>query len=250
MSLVLIALALVALVAVVLVVRRGKQRERKRREETLAPLRMVAYEDVTAFGEDLAKLDAELGGRKLDEGATADYQRAIDTYEAAKVAGDSIGEPHDMRHLTEIIEDGRYAVACVRARGAAEPLPLRRLPCFFDPRHGLSVADVPYAPSDGVERQVPACALDTERVRAGADPAARKVMVGAQRVPYWEAGPAYGPYAAGYFGADASTWLFLGSLALGDYSGNSELTASDEVEDTATSSDAGGGFDGAGDFGY
>jgi hypothetical protein len=249
MTVVLVALALVALVAVYLVVRRRKQRELKRREETLAPLRKLAFEDVTAFGEDLAKLDAEIGGGRLDEGATADYQRAIDTYEAAKVAGDSIRKPDDMLHLTEIIEDGRYAVACVRARVAAGPLPTRRLPCFFDPRHGLSVTDVPYAPADGVQRQVPACALDTERVRAGADPDTRKVMVDGQRVPYWQAGPAYGPYAAGYFGVDALTWLFLGSLAFSDYSDNSDISASDELGHDGEGTDHSGSFDGAGDFG-
>ena len=48
-------------------------------------------------------------------------------------------EPDDVRHVTEIIEDGRYAIACVRARVAGDPLPTRRPPCFFDPRHGLSV---------------------------------------------------------------------------------------------------------------
>ncbi len=119
-----------------------------------------------------------MSGHELDDGANADYQRALDAYESAKLAGDSITQPEDIRHVTEIIEDGRYAIACVRSRVAGESLPTRRPPCFFDPRHGLSVADVPYVPPDGVERDVPACALDAERVRAGADPDVRKVMVG------------------------------------------------------------------------
>ena len=42
---------------------------------------------------------------------------------------------------------------------------------------------------------MPACAADAERVRAGAEPDIRKVLVGARRRPYWEAGPAYGPWA-------------------------------------------------------
>ena len=55
-------------------------------------------------------------------------------------------------------------------------------------------------PPGGATREVPACALDAERVRAGAEPDTRQVMVGTQRVPYWQGGRAYRPYAAGYFG--------------------------------------------------
>ena len=123
--------------------------------------------------------------------------------------------PADVRHVTEIIEDGRYAIACVRARVAGEPLPTRRPPCFFDPRHGLSVDDVEWTPPGGTTRQVPACALDAERVRAGAEPDTRQIMVGAQRMPYYEGGRAYAPYAAGYFGGGMNllfTGLLVGSL--------------------------------------
>lgn len=245
---VLLLTAIVAVLGIILVLawRRSRRRVVSRREEALAPVRRLAFEDVTALGVDLANLDAEISGHELDEGATADYQRALDTYESAKIAGDALAGPDDIRHLTEVIEDGRYAIACVRARVAGKPLPTRRLPCFFDPRHGLSVADVPYVPADGVERQVPACALDTERVHAGAEPDTRKVLVGASRVPYWEGGRAYGPYAAGYFGADALTWLFIGSLAFSDVGGNS----SDEATDSSAGSDGdgGGGFLDGGDY--
>ena len=180
--------------------RNGKRRALEQRQAELEPVKKFAFEDITALGEELQSLDLELSGRDLDTGARADYQRALDAYEAAKTAGDAIAQPEDIRHVTEILEDGRYAIACVQARVAGEPLPTRRPPCFFDPRHGLSVTDVPYAPPGGAVRDVPACALDAERVRAGAEPDIRKVMVGAQRVPYWQGGRAYQPYAAGYFG--------------------------------------------------
>jgi hypothetical protein len=184
MELILLLVVLAVLGAVAVgASRRTKERELARQEEELAPVRKLAFEDITAFGEDLQQLDLEMSGHELDAGANADYQRALDAYESAKVAGDSIGKPEDIRHITEIVEDGRYAVACVRSRVAGEPLPTRRPPCFFDPRHGPSVADVPFVPPDGAERDVPACALDVERVRAGAEPDIRKVMVGAQRVP-------------------------------------------------------------------
>jgi hypothetical protein len=215
----LITLAIGALV-VWFVVRRNKEKALERKAAELEPVKKLAFEDVTALGEELQRLDLELAGRPLvDDGERADYQRALDAYESAKAAADRMAAPDDVKHVTEILEDGRYAMACVRARVAGEPLPTRRPPCFFDPRHGLSVDDVPYTPPGGTERDVPACALDAERVRAGAEPDIRKVMVGSRRVPYWQGGPAYQPYARGYFGGFGPLdWIFMGFMfeGLGD----------------------------------
>jgi hypothetical protein len=211
---------LVAGAVVVGVVKANQRRAAERREAELAPVRRLAYEDVTALGEELQRFDDELAGQALDTGARADYQRALDAYESAKTAADAIGEPDHVRHVTQILEDARYAMACVRARVAGQPLPTRRPPCFFDPRHGLSVADVPYTPPGGTERDVPACALDAERVRAGAEPDIRQVMVGSRRVPYWQGGRAYQPYAAGYFGTfGPMDWMFMGLLFGGGFDG-------------------------------
>jgi hypothetical protein len=216
----LVVVLAIGAVVVWLVVRHTKRKELARRAAELAPVRKLAFEDVTALGEQLQALDLELAGRPLlDEGERADYQRALDSYESAKAAADAMTQADDVRHVTEILEDGRYAMACVRARVAGEPLPAKRPPCFFDPRHGLSVEDVPYTPPGGVERDVPACALDAERVKAGADPDIRKVMVGSRRVPYWEGGRAYRPYAMGYFGGFGPLdWIFMGFMfeGLGD----------------------------------
>ena len=126
--------------------RAGDGRQLEQRAAELAPVQKLAFEDITALGEELQALDLDLAGRQLDAGGNADYQRALDAYEAAKTAGDAMTEPDDVRHVTEILDDGRYAIACVRARAAGEPLPTRRPPCFFDPRHGLSVTDVPWTP--------------------------------------------------------------------------------------------------------
>ena len=199
--------------AVVVSGRARKEREALQRQRELDPVRKLAFEDITALGVELQGLDLDLAGQELDEGANADYQRALDAYESAKQAGDAMTEPGHIKHVTEILDDGRYAIACVRARVAGEALPTRRPPCFFDPRHGLSVADVPWTPPGGTPRDVPACALDAERVRAGAEPDQRMVMVGSQRVPYWAGGRAYQPYAAGYFGAfTPMDWLFTGLM--------------------------------------
>ena len=212
-GLVILLVLAAVVVAVVVSNRRGKERELARRQAELEPVKKLAFEDITALGEELQSLDLDLAGRELDPGANADYQRALDAYESAKTAGERISQPDDIRHVTEILEDGRYAMACVRARVAGEPLPTRRAPCFFDPRHGLSVTDVSWAPAGGAPRDVPACALDAERVRAGAEPDVRQVMVGAQRVPYWQGGRAYQPYAAGYFGrTGVMDMMFMGMM--------------------------------------
>ena len=218
-------LALLALAAVVVgaMVKGNQRKALERKQAELEPVRRLAFEDVTALGEELQELDVDLAGHELEPGANSDYQRALDAYESAKKAADSITEPEHVKHVTEILEDGRYAMACVRARVAGEPLPTRRPPCFFDPRHGVSVEDVPYTPPGGAHRDVPACALDAERVKAGAEPDIRKVMVGSRRVPYWQGGRAYQPYAAGYFGGfGPMDWMFMGLLFGGGFDGLGE----------------------------
>ena len=244
-GLILLVLVLLAAAVFVVVRRRNKQLAAERAVRELEPVKKLTFEDVTALGVELQALDAELAGRELDAGAHADYQRALDAYEAAKTAADRIERPEQVQDVTKILDDGRYAIACVHARVAGEPLPQRRPACFFDPRHGLSVEDVTYTPVGGADRQVPACALDAERVRAGAEPDARQVMVGTQRVPYWQGGPAYRPYAAGYFGGfGPMDWIFMGFAfnMMGDGLGGLAAGVGDGMGDLA-----GGIGDGVGD---
>jgi hypothetical protein len=247
MEWVLVVLVVIAVVAFVVIRRRNAQVSAQRAVAELEPVKKLAFEDVTALGVELQDLDLELAGKPLDTGANADYQRALDSYESAKTAADAITRPEQVQDVTKILDDGRYAIACVQARVAGDALPTRRPPCFFDPRHGLSVADVPFAPGGGAERQVPACALDAERVRAGADPDVRQVMVGTRRVPYWEGGRAYRPYAAGYFGGFGPLdWIFMGFMfeGMGDGLGGLAAGMGDGLGDLA-----GGIGDGIGDIG-
>jgi hypothetical protein len=252
-ALVFLILLVLAGTAVVAVIKRHQRQALERKQAELAPVRKLAFEDVTALGEELQRLDTDLAGHALDPGANADYQRALDAYESAKTAADTIAEPEQVRHVTEILEDGRYAMACVRARVDGQPLPTRRPPCFFDPRHGLSVEDVPYAPPGGTQRDVPACALDAERVRAGAEPDIRQVMVGTRRVPYWQGGRAYQPYAAGYFGGfGPMDMMFMGMLFGGGFDGIGDGIGAlgDGIGDGigAIGDGVGGMFDGLGDM--
>ena len=189
----------------------SKNTERKaleqKRAADLDAVRKVADEDVTRFGEELQRLDGDLLTETLDEPTRQDYQRALDSYESAKESMTRVTEPDDIRHVTEALEDGRYAATCVRARTSGLPLPVRRPPCFFNPAHGPSATDIEWAPPGGQPRQVPVCLADADRVAQGAEPDVRTVPQGAGRVPYWQGGQAYSPWAMGYFSGYATSGL-------------------------------------------
>ena len=68
----------------------GSRPRRQLSAEELAGVRRTVDEDVTEFGEELQRLDVELGGRELDEGTRQDYQQALDAYEDAKTSAASI----------------------------------------------------------------------------------------------------------------------------------------------------------------
>ena len=233
-------------------VNRRQAEEQAALESQLTTSKKAADEDVTTFGEELQRLDSEVAGHALDEPMQQDYQRALDAYDNAKMSLDAVTKPDEIKHVTEILEDGRYAVACVKARIAGDPLPVKRPPCFFNPAHGPSSQDVEWAPPGGVARSVPACPADAERVLAGADPYIRTVQVGAQRVPYWEGGPAYAPWAQGYYsrwsGTDMLSGVLIGSLLFG---GMGNMFAVPAMAADGGGGDAGGdaGGDGGGDGG-
>lgn len=203
--------------------RRLEQQQSAELEGQLAASRGAAEEDVTKFGEELQRLDSDVAGHPLDEAMNQDYTRALDAYDHAKQSLAAVRQPDEIRHVTEILEDGRYAIACVKARVAEQPLPQKRPPCFFNPAHGPSSQNVRWAPPGGSVREVPACPADAERVLAGADPYIRTVQVGAQRVPYWEGGQAYAPWAQGYYsswrGSSLIRDIAVGSLIFHGLSG-------------------------------
>ena len=250
--LLLIAIAVVGVVAYRRQQRQTRELEAKKAED-LAAVKRTADEDVTRYGEELTRLDTTVIGHDVDEATRQDYQRALDCYEQAKGAVDAVKSPDEIRHVTEVLEDGRYAVACVRARIAGEALPQRRPPCFFNPSHGPSTTDISWAPPGGQKRDIPVCAADAERVEAGAEPDIRTVMSGPQRVPYWQGGPAYSPWAQGYFGNYAMSGLLpgflIGSMLTGGFGGWDAGYAEGYQDAGGDVGGDGGGFDFGGDGG-
>jgi len=234
--------------AAALVLARRKRAGRAREEAAqLAVLREVVDEDITSFGEELDEIELPAAG--MDEGAREDYQRALDFYDRAKQIMAGARRPDDVRNVTQALEEGRYALARVQARQAGRPLPERRPPCFFDPRHGPSVEDVAWTPEGGATREVPVCAADAARIRDGLEPMTRTVPVGGGRRPYWEAGPMYAPWAYGWFGGFGS--MLLPGLLVGTLLGSSFDAAPthDVGADSGGWDDFGGGGGGFGDFG-
>ncbi|HET6561417.1 MAG TPA: hypothetical protein VFG72_06050 [Marmoricola sp.] len=184
--------------------RRAVSRDRL---EELDGVRRLADEDVTVFGEQLRRLDAQVGEHPLDEDGQVDYQRALDAYESAQRAVPGLRVADEVSTVTDTLATGRYALACVQARVAGVELPELRSPCFFNPQHGPSVADVLWTTSRYGTRTVPACAQDAARVAAHEKPELRTVAIGSRKVPYWEAGAAFQPYSRGYFAAAAAAQM-------------------------------------------
>ncbi|GGY44262.1 hypothetical protein [Streptomyces djakartensis] len=243
-------------------VRRNRRRHEEEQRAALEKLRVVVDEDITAFGEELDRLDFHPGEPGADDAMRADYERALDAYEQSKSLMAAATRPEDVKAVTEAVEDGRFSLTLLAARRSGGPLPERRPPCFFDPRHGPSVADAAWTPPGGSEREVPVCAADRTRLAEGRDPAIREVDTDYGRRPYWEAGPAYGPWAGGYFGGGLLPGLLVGTLlgsmmagpayaadygsGYGDFGGYEGGDVSGADFDTG---DFGGGFGGGGDFG-
>ncbi|MEE1940240.1 hypothetical protein V1L54_12645 [Streptomyces sp. TRM 70361] len=215
----LVVLAVFALGGLFLTRRSHRRQEQEERAE-LEQVRAAVDEDITAYGERLDRLDFSPSAPGVTQEMLTDYEHALDAYEKAKQASAAARRPDDMRAVTEALEDGRFSLAVLDARREGRELPERRPPCFFDPRHGPSVRDVEWTPPGGAPREVPVCAADATRVEDGLDPAVRTVPTATgERVPYWDAGPAYGPWMGGYYGAYGS--MLLPGLLFGTVLGSS-----------------------------
>jgi hypothetical protein len=242
------------------------RRGRGQPDPRMDAVRRVASEDVTQLGEQLQHEPIPDG---LGDEALADWQRALDAYENAKGALDNAQTPEDLQWVTRALDDGRFALATLRARRAGHELPSRRGPCFFDQRHGISVQDSSWAPPGGAPRDVPVCAACATRIADGISPDARTVPTAAGERPYWEAGPEYGPWARGWYGAQGAYLLngmlvgtMLGTMLWapmgygmdggfdgGDGAGEGGDVGGETGGDLGGGGDVGGGFGEGGGFG-
>jgi hypothetical protein len=175
---------------------------RRRRDEQIDDLRMVwraIDDDITSYGTALSILDSRLRVPLADLPTRRDYGRALEAYERAKQAAGQIRHPGDAERVTTALERGWYAVASAQARLSGDPVPAHRPPCLFNPHHGPAATEVLWNPAGGSPRRVPSCSADARRMSNGSSPAARALRYADGLRPYWETGPAYASWAAGWY---------------------------------------------------
>ena len=228
-----------------------RRRRSQRRAAELTEVKEEVEQDLLALAEDIRALDLDVEMPNADPAAKEDYARALASYEEADRLLDRARTTAELEPVSRTLEEGRFAMASAKARLDGREPPEHRPPCFFDPRHGPSTEDVEWAPPGGEERPVPVCAADAARIRDGLEPESREVAVGGRRVPYWAAGPAYAPYAGGFFGAFGGVLpaFLLGSMFSGPMVGGFGGGSNEGGDgDGGGFGDFGGGL-GGGDFG-
>jgi hypothetical protein len=200
---------------------RSKRRAAARAAANLAEVKPAFAEDVTKLGEDIEELDLDIDAPTTTDQMRQLYARALDAYDASKLALDRATNTLGLHDVTSALEEGRYNLAGIRALQEGKPLPERRPPCFFNPQHGPSVQDVNWTPPGGAARQVPVCDQCADRLARGEDPDAKTVLVGGQQTPYWNAGPAYAGYAGGYYNGFGGILpgILIGTLLGGSFGG-------------------------------
>jgi hypothetical protein len=235
---------------------------KSKRERQWEEVRASAQDDLVALGDDIRALDVDIQMPDVTAEAKQRYEQALEAYQRASEIFDRAKRPEDLGPVSETLEEGRYAMSASQALLEGKPVPERRPPCFFDPRHGPSTEEVQWAPPNGAPRDVPACAADALRVKEGFNPHGRQVVVDGRSTDYWNAPKHFGPYAGGYFqgfgggqlipalfaGAALGAGLGLGAGLIGELFDDDDGGFGDG-DDGGGGWDDGGGFDGGGDFG-
>ncbi len=185
------------------------QRHRRRRTEDAQvadALRPALQEEVVELSRTVAALPpAPASSDELSHRT----RRVLDLVEEARQrvdAGTEDGDgraemdtPDEVENVVRRLADARFELVAIDALRRGQPVPQRSAPCFFDPRHGPSVAERPFTPEFGLERQVPVCAKCAEEVDAGRKPEVRTFSLSGVVRPYWDWDRYTRPYVNGYW---------------------------------------------------
>ncbi len=229
----------------------GRSRRRRAEDErAFADVRRTAEDDIGAIATEITELDDDVEAAGAPPQAKEAYMRALDHYQRADEALRQARTVEDVRAVAETAADGRYEMAVARAHLEGRDTPVRRPPCFFDPRHGPSVTEMEYAPPGGEPRAVPVCQADAVRLQHGEEPEPRSEMIGGREVPYWAApGAGYYGGAFGGFGPGLLGGFLLGSMFDAPSAWGSEGGDAGGGGDWGGGDWGGGGDFGGGDFG-
>jgi len=227
---------------------------RKRRQRELDEAKSAAQDDLIALSSRITDQDADVSIHSSQE-AAAEQGAALTAYERGTAALDAAKRVGDMGAVSRAIAEGQYHLACAEALAAGRPKPDRRPSCFFDPRNGMSVSDVYWAPADGgPARTVPACSTCAHKLERGIEPDMRKVEVNGTPVNYVNAGfaPSYwggfgflpGMFTGFLLGEALGSFIYPSAYGFGDAGYGGGYDGGD-----ASAGDFGGGDFGGGDFG-
>jgi len=185
---------------------------RQRRQRELAEAKAAAQDDLLALNNRITDHENDVSVQSNPE-AAAEQAAALTAYERGTAALDAARRPDDMSAVSRNIAEGQYRLACAEALANGQPKPGRRPMCFFDPRHGMSVADVSWAPPDGgPSRMVPVCIDDERKIDQGIQPEMRRVQDSSgRRVEYVNSG-----FAPAYWGGFGYGGAMLGGFLLGE----------------------------------
>lgn len=227
---------------------------RRRRQRQLADAKSAAQDDLIALSSAITELDTDMLIQDEPE-AAQEQAAALGCYERGTNALDHARRLGDLRRVGLAIAEGQYHLASAKALAEGKPRPARRPPCFFDPRHGMSVRDVDWTPTEGgAGRDVPACATCAHQVDDGIQPDMRQVEVAGAPVSYLQSRLAPG-YWGGYYGyGGGGPELFTGFLlgqALAPHPPAASLSGfgGDHFAGVGGADAGGGGGFGGGDFG-
>lgn len=257
---------LAALGGFFLFLRPRRQRMRRKQEEQkeqLAEAKAAAQDDLIALNKAITDHGNDVSIASSPD-AVAEQTAALDAYERGTRALDAARRPADMGAVSRSIAEGRYRLACAEAVAHGDPKPGRRPMCFFDPRHGMSVTDVSWAPPDGSPSRDVAVCVDCERIiNRGDQPEMRTVQDrSGSRVVYVNSGfaPAYwggfgygGPMLTGFLLGEALATppVIINDYGYGDagYPDDNFGGGDFDNDDNFGGGDFGGDSFGGGDFG-
>jgi hypothetical protein len=195
-----------------LFLRPRRKRKREEQEQQLKEAKLAAQDDLIALNARITDHDNDVTIAGNPE-AAAEQAAALDAYERGTRALDAAHKPAEMGVVSRSIAEGQYRLACAEALAHGLPKPGRRPMCFFDPRHGMSVADVSWAPPDGGPSRMVAACIDCQRiVERGDQPVMRTVEDrSGSRVPYVNSG-----FAPSYWGGFGIGGGMLAGFLLGE----------------------------------
>ena len=154
-------------------------------------MRRAARDDLASFAAEVRELEPAAASPAAAEA----YRAALAAYERAELACDRARAPEDLRAVASTLVGGRHELARARALLEGVEPPASPRPCFFDARHGPAVREVEWD-----SRRVAACEADAERLKRGAAPDVRHVLVDGRPVPYWDTPPEFRPWIEGQYG--------------------------------------------------